>query len=188
MLFRSLAASVSVVSHTVEGNLRTVVMTRKVKGATADHFTFSAADDTALSFINAVGSGATLSYHKDKTASQIAILPMAAAGDGMCICPVAPPAFGAGFGTLEYTDGTSVGCCNHCTEEPRSDMMAMKNPTCDLRTYAGGQLSCHHMWSLLDADQDIPWADQPLNYSIKFRFWFQEYNAKIGRASCRERV
>ena len=57
-----LAASVSVVSHTVEGNLRTVVMTRKVKGATADHFTFSAADDTALSFINAVGSGATLSY------------------------------------------------------------------------------------------------------------------------------
>lgn len=59
-------------------------------------------------------------------------------------------------------------------------MMAQKNPTCDIRTYAGGQLSCHHMWSLLDADQEIPWQDQPLNYSIKFRFWYQEYNATGG--------
>ncbi len=33
-----------------------------------------------------------------------------------------------------YTDGSSVGCCNTCSEEPRSDMLAMKNPTCDLRT------------------------------------------------------
>ena len=26
-------------------------------------------------------------------------------------------------------------------------------------------------WSLLDADQEIPWQDQPLEYSLKFRFW-----------------
>lgn len=31
------------------------------------------------------------------------------------------------------------------------------------------------MWSLLDADQDIPWVDQPLEYHFKFRFWYQEY-------------
>jgi len=33
------------------------------------------------------------------------------------------------------------------------------------------------MWSLLDADQDIPWVDQPLVYQQKWRFWVQPYNA-----------
>ena len=31
--------------------------------------------------------------------------------------------------------------------------------------------------SLLDAEQEIPWADQPLNYFFKWRFWYQEYKA-----------
>ena len=52
-----------------------------------------------------------------------------------------------------------------------------KNPTCDVRSYVGGQTACHHMWSLLDADQDIPWVDQPLVYQQKWRFWVQPYNA-----------
>ena len=51
-----------------------------------------------------------------------------------------------------------------CAPQPRSDLLAMNNPTCDVRTYVGGQTSCHHMWSLLDADQPIPWVDQPLVY------------------------
>ena len=33
-------------------------------------------------------------------------------------------------------------------------MLAMQNPTCDVRAYAGGQSACHHMFSLLDADQE----------------------------------
>lgn len=28
----------------------------------------------------------------------------------------------------------------------RSDLRAMKNPTCDLRNYTGGQIACHHMY------------------------------------------
>ena len=31
------------------------------------------------------------------------------------------------------------------------------------------------MWSLLDADQEIPWKDQPLRYYQKYRIYFQEY-------------
>ena len=31
------------------------------------------------------------------------------------------------------------------------------------------------MWSLLDADQEIPWPDQPLEYHLKVRFWVQPY-------------
>ena len=45
------------------------------------------------------------------------------------------------------------------------------------RTYLGGQVACHHMFSLLDADQLIPWVDQPLTFQLKFRFWVQPYNA-----------
>merc|ERR1712202_57548 len=37
-----LSASLKVVSSTTSGNLRTVVMTRPFKGATSDHYTFSA--------------------------------------------------------------------------------------------------------------------------------------------------
>jgi hypothetical protein len=32
------------------------------------------------------------------------------------------------------------------------------------------------MFSLLDADQRIPWADKPINYTMKWRFWYQEYD------------
>jgi len=32
------------------------------------------------------------------------------------------------------------------------------------------------MWSLLDADQMIPWADQPLVFHHKYRFWVQPYD------------
>jgi len=56
-----------------------------------------------------------------------------------------------------------------------------KNPTCDIRTYAGGQNVCFHMTALLDADQLIPWPDQPLTFYLKYRFWFQEYNASYHR-------
>jgi len=32
------------------------------------------------------------------------------------------------------------------------------------------------MWSLLDADQEIPWTDQPLVFHHKYRFWVQPFN------------
>lgn len=88
------------------------------------------------------------------------------------------------IGVIEYL-GTSqkedigngaVSFSNRCAPPPIADLLWQKNPTCDIRTYVGGQLSCHHMWSLLDADQPIPWVDQPLQYHLKYRFWFQDYN------------
>jgi hypothetical protein len=183
---QALKDSITVVSHTIDpsANTRTIVATRRLKGISPNYYTFNAVNDVSLNFINAVGSGPILAYHKDKTASSIEILPLGSQGDNFCICPSKPVPFGQGVGTFEYVEtGTKVGCCNTCSDEPRSDMIKMQNPTCDLRTYAGGQLSCHHMWSLLDADQDIPWSDQPLNYSLKFRFWIQEYNETGGSAA-----
>merc|ERR1719433_1220345 len=64
---------------------------------------------------------------------------------------------------------------NKCAAWPATDLLEQKNPTCDVRYYQGGQWCCHHMWSLLDADQEIPWADQPLVFHHKYRFWVQPY-------------
>jgi len=188
--------SVKVISTTTSGNLRTVVMTRAFKGATSDHYTFSATSDPKLNFINAIGSGAKLAYHKSKTPASITMLPpvhqvhLRVPFDryitgGACVCAEKPAPFGKGKGYLTYvqtsqpadTGSGKINFGNNCAPQPRSDLLSMRNPTCDVRTYVGGQTACHHMFSLLDADQEIPWVDQPLEYHIKFRFWVQEYNA-----------
>lgn len=176
-----LKASVKVVDSKVVGSLRSVVLTRSLKGASPDYYTFNPLDGGAeINFINAVGSGPTLSYHQHRTIGQLTLLP---ATGGACLCKGAPVPFGDAKGTMEYTasgpgdEGSgSVAFNNHCAPQPRSDLLAMKNPTCDLRNYSGGQIACHHMWSLLDADQPIPWTDQPLEYSLKFRFWVEDYD------------
>jgi hypothetical protein len=45
-------------------------------------------------------------------------------------------------------------------------------------TAAGGQSCCHHLVSLLDADQTTPWQDQPLEYRFKWRIYYEEVTPK----------
>lgn len=182
-----LPASVTVVSNIVVNGSRTVTMTRPMKGVSPDYYTFDT-QAQMLPFINAVGAAATLSYHKNKLPSKIALLPATSSdgkpASGVCVCASEIPPFGQGKGGFVYHpvhqpgekgDG-QVNYDNSCPPEPTGDLLAQKNPTCDVRTYVGGQIVCHHMWSLLDADQDIPWVDQPLKYHLKMRFWYQEYD------------
>lgn len=179
---KELPPSVKVISSTLIDGFRNVIITRPFKGLTEDYFTFDPISDTKIPFINAIGKQSTLSYHKERTPSDLFLLPVKSAG--ACICPSKPLPFGQQKGKLTYvkTDqpgdigGGTVSWNNNCAPQPRTDMLAMKNPTCDIRSYVGGQISCHHMWSLLDADQEIPWADQPLEYHLKFRFWVQPFN------------
>eukprot|EP01060_Flectonema_neradi_P014145 TRINITY_DN20862_c0_g1_i1.p1 TRINITY_DN20862_c0_g1~~TRINITY_DN20862_c0_g1_i1.p1 ORF type:complete len:767 (+),score=171.44 TRINITY_DN20862_c0_g1_i1:37-2337(+) len=179
-----LPPSVTVVSNTINNGLRYVTISRPMKGKTSDYYTFEPSTNAVLPFINAIGSQPTLSYHKYRTPSSLSILPSDDVA-GTCVCAAKPIPFGQGKGTFVYqqTNQTAdvgegaVTFNNYCAPKPRSDLLWQKNPTCDARTYVGGQLSCHHMWSLLDADQEIPWVDQPLEYHLKFRFWVQPYNA-----------
>lgn len=182
-----LKPSVTVVKHTVDAGLRTVVLTRPLKGVSAQYYTFDpfAADET-IEIINAIGSGPVFGYHKDKKSAFLTLVPN---GDvaGVCICEISIP-FGKGTGTIIYnansSDPNDIGSgsagfskVGMCPPLPRSVMLDQKNPTCDIRTYVGGMWTCHHMWSLLDADQEIPWADKPLVFQHKYRFWVQEYNS-----------
>jgi hypothetical protein len=182
---KQLPSSVTLVHSSVTNGLRTVVLTRAAQGKTAEYFTFDPAKLSTLPFINAVGSSPQLSYHKAKTPSGLSVLPVDSEGAGACICAEKPAPFGQGKGKLVYvqqsqaadTGEGTIQFGNNCAPQPRTDLLAMHNPTCDVRTYVGGQIACHHMFSLLDADTDIPWTDTPLKYHLKFRFWVQPYNA-----------
>lgn len=99
-----------------------------------------------------------------------------------CVCAVPAAPFGAGTGTIKYVDPlgkatSEIGFPPRCEPYPRETVLRDKNPTCDIRTYVGGLSTCHHGWHLLDADQEVPWQDQPLEYYFKWRFYFQEYDA-----------
>jgi hypothetical protein len=169
----ALPPSITVISNEVVDFTRTVVFSRPLQGMDARYYTFGK-DVTDLHFINAIGSTSKLSYHKEKTASMVTVLPRNR--EPICICSNPPPPFGQARGTLVYQDGSVVGFSNKCPASPRGDLLDQRNPTCDIRTFRGGQNACRHLWSLLDADQEIPWLDQPLKYHLKFRIWFQEYD------------
>jgi len=160
------------------------VLSRPLAAATPQHYGFSVEGSALLPLIAAVGGGPTFDsdHHQVATTGVLTLLPIDVPS---CVCPAPLPPFGSATGSLEYIDPAtnaslgSVGFANACAPQPRMDTLAQHNPTCDLRTYSGGQIACHHKWSLLDADQETPWPDKPLVYQHKFRFWFQEYDPSL---------
>lgn len=186
-----LPASLTVQSSTLskDGKTRVVVLTRPLLGKTSDYYTFNAtAVNPEVKFIAAIGTGPTLGYHAAKEPSTLTLLPVGATAAGACVCPTKSPVFGYGDGKLVYTHGNQsidigTGAVafkkpgHSCKPAPEGCLLDQKNPTCDVRYYRGGQWACHHKWSLLDADQEIPWVDKPLVFHHKWRIWVQPYNA-----------
>jgi hypothetical protein len=72
------------------------------------------------------------------------------------------------------------GFDRECVSEPKGDLVVQKNPTCTVQDYQGGVLCCRHEQYLLDSDQEIPWQDQPQEDRLKFRFYFENYQAATG--------
>eukprot|EP00039_Didymoeca_costata_P022118 m.3773 g.3773 ORF g.3773 m.3773 type:complete len:792 (-) comp2823_c0_seq1:19-2394(-) len=179
-----LKPSLTVTSNTVAQGVRTVVVSRPTQGSGPDYYSFNtSAQDASIPVINAVGSGPAYAYHKDKDPSTIVLLPTSE--QGACVCPQAPEPFGLATGSLVYhatsqegdTGEGSVGFRKQkCPVYPQTILNEQRNPTCDIRYYQGGQWACHHMWSLLDADQEIPWPNQTLTFYHKYRFYVQPYN------------
>ena len=172
-----LNASVTVLSHTVEGGVRTIVVTRPLKGLTPHHHDFDARK-MSLNFIAAVGSGSDFAYHKAKTTATMALWPSGGgAKPATCVCAIPAAPFGQGVGTLKYLPtGEVIGFPFRCNlGDADFSVMKNRNPTCDIRTYLGGLSTCHHGWHMLDADQDVPWMDQPISYYMKYRLYYQEF-------------
>jgi len=138
-----LKASVKIVRATVSDGNRTVVLSRPLKGAGSDYYTFSVdSQDATVQFISAVGSGPQFSYHKSKALSSLALLP---ATGGACVCPEAPKPFGQASGKLVYTavanQSVDTGAgevgfqAGKCAQYPSTTQIPQKNPTCDIRHY-----------------------------------------------------
>ena len=178
-----LSNSVHILSNTVVHSVRTVVVERSFKGMTPQHHTFDPLE-LHMDIISAYGASAHFSYHKAKETSAVALWPVATGRAAqvspatMCVCSIPAAKFGQGQGDLEYlTTGETIGFPFRCN--PTESVLHAKNPTCDIRTYAGGLSTCHHKWHLLDADQTVPWLDQPLEYWLKFRVYFQPYQPAL---------
>ena len=156
--------SVTVTSNSITNGVRTVTMHRDFAGATADHYTFSASTST-LPLIFASGTSGTYAYHGAKLRSG-GTMNFASIDSPTCIC-------------YEGVKGSINGIPFHknCLPEPKSDLLAEKNPTCFVDTYQGGLACCHHEVVLLDKEQVQP--TEVMTYHMKFRFWFQEYDEQV---------
>lgn len=194
-----LPTSIKVLSNTVKGDVRTVVLTRPLKGLNENYYTFDVSSTNGLiPIINAIGSTSAFGYHKNKAPSKVLLIPSSASPfsvydgittettAGACVCPEKPKQFGLATGHLQYHNvpsqkidtgsGSVAFAAQKCAVFPSTILNEQRNPTCDIRYYRGGQWACHHMWSLLDADQEIPWANEPLVLHHKYRFWVQPFN------------
>jgi hypothetical protein len=181
--------TVTVVSSSASGGRRTVVLTRPLKGAGANDFTFDPAS-LRVEFLNAVGSGPTFAAHKAATAGNLALWPAQPAGGAggaggvACVCELPAAAFGQGSGFIKYLPtGEQAGFPpGRCAAAPRTEMLEMRNPTCDLRTYVGGLETCHHGWDLLDADQVRGRAVGTGGSGVGWFGWFGWW--VVGQAAC----
>mmetsp|Transcript_11909 Transcript_11909/g.30617 ORF Transcript_11909/g.30617 Transcript_11909/m.30617 type:complete len:553 (+) Transcript_11909:1-1659(+) len=160
-----LPMSLKVLSNTVSSGVRTVVVSRPFKGLTPKHYNFNPTAES-VNFIGAIGRSPSFSYHRARGASALSLK---ALGVPTCICNTGKK----GYITTDMNPAPQV-FSKACAPEPYADLLANKNPTCFIETYAGGLKCCKSGNILLDKDQN-PWADNKLTYYIKFRFWFEEY-------------
>ena len=147
---------------TTNGTHRVVVLERPLVGPDDRYFSFDM-DEPDLPIIMATGCNMTLAQHCGHGASQLDFMatdtPMSVCRDGIQ----------ATVGGKNFREGS------RCAPFPTSTLMDQGNPTCSVHTYQGGLHCCKHMQSLLDTDQETPWKDQPLEYHMKFRYYFEEY-------------
>ena len=134
-----LASSLQLLSNVVEDGTRTVVLSRPLKGASTDHYTFSSTALT-LDLVAAVGSSSVFGYHKSRTAATLQLWP--SDGKPACVCNEPAVPFGQGSGQIKYLPtGETVGFPpNRCAAYPRGVLIDRRNPTCDLRT-------CERRWT-----------------------------------------
>ncbi|CAJ1924746.1 unnamed protein product [Cylindrotheca closterium] len=156
-----LDSSITVHSNQVDGDTRTVTLSRPLKGPTANYYTFDSSSPS-IPLIMANGCSLKFAQHCGHGPNEVNLL------------PVDTPKKLCQSGIQGTIDGLQFDN-DRCAPFPNSDLLDQSNPTCDVQTYKGGLSCCRNGKSLLDKAQEIPWQDQPLEYRLKFRFYFEEY-------------
>ena len=125
---KRLALSVKVVSATVANGVRTVVLTRSLKGLTAEHYSFDVTKPS-IQYINAIGRGSTFAYHKSRAAS---VVSLTAVDAHTCICSTGTQGF---IHSDMNPNPAPFRGSNRCPPEPHFDLAAKHNPTCTIEQY-----------------------------------------------------
>jgi len=168
----ALPSSVTVVSSEVVQGIRTMVLTRPVKGASTEHYTIPTVAGE-IKMITAVGNTVQLAYHKARTGAKITLVPTEV---NSCICSPQLTAY------LTYMNTSTAEFSVDCVDEPRSDMLKhgdgtgrdLPNRACNWNTYQGGLRCCTHHNYLTDIAQNA--ENTTLDtYYLKWRYYFQEY-------------
>lgn len=155
-----LPPTIKLLSNTVSGGNRTIVLSRPIEGPDERYYSFDL-EKASVPVIMAKGCNMTFAQHCGHGSSQLNFLEV---GTPMQVC-------------RDGVDDTISGrpFRKTCAAYPLSTLVEQKNPTCNLETYVGGLRCCRHLQPLLDKDQEIPWKDQLLEYQLKFRYYFEEY-------------
>jgi len=170
-----LTPSIKVISNSVHGNVRILILNRAVQGSTNDHFSFPTKPGD-FNMIAAVGDSVALAYHKERTGGKITLIPTETSA---CVCMPSTTTY------LTYMDTSTQKFHTYdCVDEPRSDMLRhgdgtgreLSNQACQMETYHGGLQCCRNSWFLTDRAQDslIP-RNKVDKYFLKWRYYFQEY-------------
>ena len=164
-----LTPSITLVSNSVESDIRTVVLTRPFQGSTDDYFTFSPSITPSTNMISAVGSSQVFAYHAAHGVGAITTLP--SNGTATCLCDDGKK------GNMCEADGSNCKYFvkNCVSEDQGGDLLEQQNPTCNSVQYAGGLQCCGHERIMLDENQTCDNCGDLLRYHMKWRFWFQEY-------------
>ena len=151
-------------------------------------------DEASVNLITALGSSPVFAYHKAHGNAELSLIAEDDASSATCVCfagtygEICGNAVGGGGG--DDAAGGSDNCIAFptsgeqmgegqplCPEQPTSDLSAFGNPTCDVATYSGGLRCCHHLNTLLDADQPInPKTDV---FRMKYRFYYEDPADKL---------
>jgi len=169
-----LNSSIKVLSSTVSGGVRTVVLTRPVAGATSSHFSIPTRPGQ-INVIAAVGNTPALAYHKARTGAALVLLP---SKDTSCLCTPKTSKY------LSYMNTSTQEFEGYnCLDEPRSDMLKhgdgtgrdVPNSACHMESYHGGLKCCQHKFFLTDLEDNSKIANKTDTYFLKWRYYFQEY-------------
>ena len=157
-----LEPSVTVSSNVVISGVRTVVLTRSLAGMTSKYYTF-VPSVVSVPLITAIGCGLPFAQHCGHEPSELNFFALDTP-TRICEAGISGSVRGNKFDK------------KRCAPFPTSDLKAQQNPTCSAETYRGGLSCCQDAQYLLDKEQEIPWADQYLEYQLKFRFYYEEYH------------
>ena len=70
----NLTSSIKVVSNTVDGDKRTVVVSRAMEGKSSSYYSFDPVKQPEINFITAYGSSLTFGYHVGKATSSLTLV------------------------------------------------------------------------------------------------------------------